>query len=110
MFDNNNIGDFMKKAQKIQEKMQKIKHDMHTIQVQGESGAGLVKVIMNGQHHCIKIDIDFSLLNPSEKNILEDLITAAFNDANQKINEEKKNKMSSITPGIPIPNDINFMI
>ncbi|CAL4043371.1 Nucleoid-associated protein YbaB [Buchnera aphidicola (Takecallis arundicolens)] len=110
MFNNNNVSEFMKKAQQIQEKMQEIQKSINIIKVQGESGAGLVKVMMNGQHHCIKIEIDDSLLKLSEKNILEDLITAAFNDANRKINEEKKNKMSNMNPGMPLPKDINFMI
>lgn len=110
MFDKNNINEFMKKAQKIQEKMNQVQKSIDIMKVTGESGAGLVKITINGKYHCIKVDIDDNLLQQYDKSTLEDLITAAFNDANRKINEEKKNKMSNINPGTPFPNDINSII
>ncbi|QCI26099.1 YbaB/EbfC family nucleoid-associated protein [Buchnera aphidicola (Sarucallis kahawaluokalani)] len=110
MFDANNINNFMKQAKEIQEKMKNVQKSINIMKITGESGAGLVQITLNGKYHCIKVKIDNSLLKKSEKNILEDLITAAFNDANKKINEERKNKISNINPGIPLPNDINLMI
>ncbi|QCI27301.1 YbaB/EbfC family nucleoid-associated protein [Buchnera aphidicola] len=110
MFDKNNIGNLMQHAQKMQEKINKIQKSLDNLQVQGESGAGLVKIIMNGKHNCIKIHIDTSLIKKKEKEILEDLIVAAFNDANRKIDEEKKNKISNITPGMPFSNNINSLV
>ncbi|MEC8898060.1 MAG: YbaB/EbfC family nucleoid-associated protein, partial [Pseudomonadota bacterium] len=72
----NNMGDLMKKAQQMQEQMQKAQEEIAKAEVTGESGAGLVKVTMNGRHDVRKVDIDPSLLS-EDKEILEDLLAAA---------------------------------
>ncbi|CAL4323122.1 YbaB/EbfC family nucleoid-associated protein [Buchnera aphidicola] len=109
MFDKNNLGNLMQQAQKMQEKMNQAKNEIAIMKVTGESGAGLVKITINGKYNCTKIDIDPILIKKNDKEILEDLIVAAFNDANRKINEEKKNKISNLSTGIPFPNDINLL-
>ena len=97
-----NMGDLMKQAQKIQEQMQKAQEELANAEVQGESGAGLVKIVMNGRHDVKKVEIDPSLLQ-EDKDILEDLIAAAVNDAVRKIEKNNQDKMSNLTSGLGIP-------
>lgn len=96
------LSGLMKQAQEMQEKMQKAQEEVANLEVTGQSGAGLVKVLMTGRHDVRKIEIDDELLT-DEKEILEDLIAAAVNDAVRKVDEQSKDKMSSVTSGIPIP-------
>lgn len=96
------LGDIMKQAQQMQEQMQKMQEELANIEVVGESGAGLVKVRMTGKHDVKNVDIDSSLLT-EDKDILEDLIAAAVNDAVRRVEETNKEKLSSLTAGIPIP-------
>ncbi|MCW5197516.1 YbaB/EbfC family nucleoid-associated protein [Buchnera aphidicola] len=110
MFKKNQFGNLMQKAQKMQENMKKIQKQMKSIIVQGESGAGLVKITLNGEHHCKVVDIDSSLFKDDEKEIIEDLIIAAFNDASRKIKEAQKKKMKELSGIIPLPNNLNFPI
>ncbi|WP_339043536.1 YbaB/EbfC family nucleoid-associated protein [Buchnera aphidicola] len=110
MFNKGNFGNLIQQAQKMQENMKNIKKKIKSIQVIGESGAGLVKITLNGSHHCKKIEIDKSLFKDNDKEIIEDLIVAAFNDASRKILDEHKKRMSKFSNGIPIPNDLNFSI
>jgi DNA-binding YbaB/EbfC family protein len=98
----NGLGDLMKQAQKMQEKMQQAQKDAAQVEVIGESGAGMVKVIMTGRHDVKSIKIDPSLLT-EDKEILEDMVAAAVNDAVRKVEVETKDMMSSITNGIPLP-------
>ncbi|MGP1955292.1 MAG: YbaB/EbfC family nucleoid-associated protein, partial [Arsenophonus sp. NC-QC1-MAG3] len=74
------LGNLMKQAQQMQEKMQKVQEEIANMEVIGESGAGLVKVTINGAHNCRRIEIDPSLIT-DDKDMLEDLIAASFNDA-----------------------------
>ncbi|OZG73525.1 YbaB/EbfC family nucleoid-associated protein [Hahella sp. CCB-MM4] len=97
-----NMGDLMKQAQKIQEQMQKAQEELANAEVQGESGAGMVKVVMNGRHDVKKVEIDASLMQ-EDKDMLEDLIAAAVNDAVRKIEANNQEKMSSLTSGMGIP-------
>ena len=78
----------MKQASKIQDQMKSAKEELKNIETEGTSGGGLVKVTINGDHELKKIDIDPSILVASEKEIIEDLIIAAFTDAKSKINSE----------------------
>ena len=98
----NNMGDMMKKAQKMQEEMQKAQEEIAKAEVTGEAGAGLVKVTMNGRHDVRKVDIDSSLMS-EEKDILEDLLAAAVNDAVRRIEENQKEKMSGMMSGMGLP-------
>lgn len=98
----NNMGDMMKKAQKMQEEMQKAQEEIAKAEVTGEAGAGLVKVTMNGRHDVRKVDIDTSLMS-EEKDILEDLLAAAVNDAVRRVEENQKEKMSGMMSGMGLP-------
>ncbi len=98
----NGLGDLMKQAQKMQEKMKQAQDDVAKVEVNGESGAGMVKVTMTGRHDVKSIKIDPSLLT-EDKEILEDMIAAAVNDAVRNVEVETKDMMSSVTNGIPLP-------
>lgn len=96
------LGDIMKQAQAMQESMKKMQEDLANMEVQGEAGAGLVKVTMTGRHDVRKVDIDSSLLQ-EDKEMLEDLLAAAVNNAVRKVEEESKNKLGSLTHGMNVP-------
>lgn len=96
------LGGLMKQAQEMQEKMQKAQEEVANLEVTGESGAGMVKVTMTGRHDVRSVDINPELLN-DDKEILEDLIAAAINDAVRRVETETKDRMSSVTAGMPIP-------
>lgn len=102
MFTKGGMGDLMKKAQEMQENMQKAQAEIANTEVIGESGAGMVKVTLLGNHNVRKVEIDPSLLQ-DEKELLEDLIAAAMNDAVRRVEEVNKSKMSSLTGGIDLP-------
>ena len=97
-----NMGELMKKAQKMQENMQKAQEEIAKAEVTGESGAGLVKVVMNGRHDVRKVEIDPSLM-AEEKDILEDLLAAAVNDAVRRVDANQKDKMSGMMSGMDLP-------
>ncbi|XBC40155.1 MAG: YbaB/EbfC family nucleoid-associated protein [Buchnera aphidicola (Nurudea ibofushi)] len=107
MFSNNGLNNLMQQAQEIQEKMQRIRKEVSSIEVTGESGAGIVKVTLIGTNNCKKIEIDSTLIVKNEKIILEDLIVAAFNDAIRKMSELRKKKMSSISSEIPFNKELD---
>jgi len=97
-----NMGDIMKQAQLMQEQLQKQQQEMANAEVTGESGAGMVKVIMNGRHDVKKVEIDGSLLS-EDKEILEDLLAAAVNDAVRRIEQTNQSAMSGLAAGLGIP-------
>ncbi len=99
MFGKGGLGNLMKQAQQMQEKMQKMQEEIAQLEVTGESGAGLVKVTINGAHNCRRVEIDPSLLE-DDKEMLEDLVAAAFNDAARRIEETQKEKMASVSSGM----------
>jgi len=96
------IGKLMKQAQKMQEDMQKAQEEIKSIEVEGQSGGGLVKVTMMGSHEVKRISIDDSLVG-DDKEMLEDLIAAALNDAVHKLEAETKDKYAGLTAGMPLP-------
>lgn len=100
MFEN--MGDLMKQAQQMQEKMQKMQAEAANAEVTGESGAGLVKVVMNGRHDVRQVTIDPSLLS-EDKEMLEDLLAAAVNDAVRKVEENNRGMMQHLTGGLQMP-------
>lgn len=102
MFGKGGLGNLMKQAQQMQEKMQKVQEEIANMEVTGESGAGLVKVTINGAHNCRRIEIDPSLM-ADDKDMLEDLIAAAFNDAARCIEEAQKEKMANVSNGMQLP-------
>jgi hypothetical protein len=96
------IGNLMKQAQQMQDNMQKLQAKIAEMEVAGESGAGLVKVVMTGKHDVKRITIDPSLLS-DDKDMLEDLVAAAVNDAVRKVESMTQEKMSAATAGLPLP-------
>jgi DNA-binding YbaB/EbfC family protein len=98
----NSLGDIMKQAQKMQEDVKKIQEEIESLEITGESGAGLVKIIMTGKREVRKVTIDKSLVE-DDKDMLEDLVAAAMNDAVRKVSRLKKEKMANVTAGFPMP-------
>ncbi|WP_298447352.1 YbaB/EbfC family nucleoid-associated protein [uncultured Marinobacter sp.] len=96
------MGGLMKKAQQMQEQMQKAQEEASKAEITGESGAGLVKVTMNGRHDVRKVEIDPSLMS-EEKDILEDLLAAAVNDAVRRVEANQKDAMSGMMSGMGMP-------
>ena len=101
-----NMQQLMQQAQRMQEQMQKnmqkAQEELASLELVGESGAGLVKVTMNGQHDVKRVSIDDSLLS-EDKEILEDLLAAAVNDAVRKVEAKSKETMSAATAGLGLP-------
>lgn len=98
----NPLASLMQQAQKMQENLKQVQDEIAATQIQGESGAGLVKITMNGKRQVQKVVIDESLLG-EERDMLEDLIAAAFNDAVNKVSALKQEKMAGLTGGIELP-------
>lgn len=96
------LGDIMKQAQLMQEKMQKAQLELAKKEVTGESGAGLVRIVMNGRHDVRLVTVDPSLFK-EEKEILEDLIAAAINDAVRKVEANNQGTMANIASGLNLP-------
>ena len=98
-----NIGNMMKQAQQVQKKMTEVQEKLNSIEVEGVSGGGMVKVISTAKGEVKRISIDNSLMKQEEKEITEDLIVAAINDAKQKGETAAQEEMKSITGGISLP-------
>jgi nucleoid-associated protein EbfC len=97
------IMDMMKKAQEVQAKLQEAQDELGRIEVQGVSGGGMVRVTMTAKGDLKGVQIDSSLMIPSDKEMLEDLIVAAFADAKAKADRAAAEKMQSLTAGLPVP-------
>lgn len=98
----NALGNIMQQAQKMQEDLKKAQQELELMQVTGQSGGGLVTIVMTGKREARKVTIDPSLVG-EDKDMLEDMVAAAINDAVNKVGKMKKEKMSEITAGLPIP-------
>ncbi|MBQ0781151.1 YbaB/EbfC family nucleoid-associated protein [Thalassolituus sp.] len=96
------MGNLMKQAQKMQEQMQKAQAELAEAEVTGESGAGLVKVTMNGRHDVKRVELDDSVMS-EDKELLEDLLAAAVNAAVRKIEQNNQEQMSKMTAGMGLP-------
>ena len=96
------MGNMMKQAQQMQERMQKAQEEIKNLQVTGEAGAGLVKVTMLGSHNVRRVEIDESLME-DDKDMIEDLLAAAVNDAVRRVGEESEKKMAEVTGGMQLP-------
>ncbi|MBB6055428.1 YbaB/EbfC family nucleoid-associated protein [Tolumonas osonensis] len=103
MFGKGGMGNLMKQAQMMQERMQKMQEEVAKMEVTGESGAGLVKITITGNHNVRRVAIDPSLMQDDDQEMLEDLIAAAFNDAVRRAEEQNKTKMAEITGGMQLP-------
>ena len=93
----------MKQASQLQSKMQQMQEELAALEVEGQSGGGLVKIVVNGKFDTRSIKIDPSLLKPEDAEMLEDLIVAAFTDAKAKAETQIQAKMQEITGGLPLP-------
>lgn len=96
------MGNIMKQAQQMQERMQKVQEEIAAMEVTGESGAGLVKVVMLGNHNVRRVEIDDSLME-DDKEMIEDLVAAAINDAVRRVQETSKERMADVTGGMQLP-------
>jgi len=96
-----NIGQMMKQAQMMQENMRRMQEQLGTMEVEGQSGSGMVKVVMTCKHEMRRVSIDPSLT--ADREMLEDLLVAAFNDAARKVEETVSQKMGSLTAGMGLP-------
>jgi hypothetical protein len=97
------MGDLLKQAQEMQGRIAKIQEELGQKTVEGSAGGGMVQVTVNGQFNLITVKIEPSVINPAEKEMLEDLIAAAVNDAMRKAREMVSTEMSKITGGFKIP-------
>ena len=98
-----NLGNMMKQAQQLQQKMADAQEKLSAIEVEGVSGGGVVKVLATAKGEIKRINLDESLLKPEDKEITEDLIVAAVNDAKQKGEAAAQEEMKSVTGGLPLP-------
>ena len=98
----NGLNDLLKQAQKLQEKVQDAQQEMARSEVQGESGGGLVRVVMSGRHDVRRIHIEPSLMS-EDREVLEDLVAAAVNDAGRRVEELQRASLSGATGGISLP-------
>ena len=99
----NNFNNMIKQAQDLQKKMAEAQEKVETLEAEGISGGGIVKIIINGKNNVTSVNIDETAIDKNEKEILEDLIVAAFNDARDKIQRKIADEMSSLTGGIKLP-------
>jgi len=96
------LGNIMKQAQQMQENMQKAQEEIASMEVTGTAGGGMVTVVMTGRHDLKRVDIDQSLME-EDKEMIEDLLAAAVNDAVRKLEESSKEKMSGVAGGMQLP-------
>lgn len=101
-----NISQLMQQAQKVQEDLKKAQEELADLEVTGESGGGLVKVEMNGRHEVRRVSIDPEVADDRE--MVEDLMAAAINDAVKRIQETTKERMAGLTGGLPMPPGFNL--
>jgi hypothetical protein len=98
-----NLMKMMQQAQQIQGRMQQMQEELAGLEITGQSGAGLVKVTLNGKMEARAVKIDPSLIKPDEAELLEDLILAALQDAKGKVEAAVQTKMQEVTGGLPLP-------
>ncbi|MCK4704197.1 MAG: YbaB/EbfC family nucleoid-associated protein [Gammaproteobacteria bacterium] len=96
------MGNMMKQAQKMQEDMKKAQEEVANMEAEGQAGGGMVKVLMNGRHELRKVELDDSLMS-DDKEMIEDLLAAAVNDAVRKIEQMSSERMSGVTAGLNLP-------
>ncbi|MBN1164020.1 MAG: YbaB/EbfC family nucleoid-associated protein [Candidatus Krumholzibacteriota bacterium] len=101
------IGKLLKQAQQMQVKMAELQAKLAERTVESSAGGGMVKVMMNGQHEVLTVRIEPEVVDPSDVEMLEDLVIAAVNEARSQVDEMIKSEMSSLTGGMPIPGLFN---
>lgn len=102
-----NLSELMKQAQKMQADLQKAQEEIAEVEVTGQAGGGMVSVVMNGRHEVRSVKVDPSLLD-EDRDMLEDLVAAAVNDAVQRVNDTVREKMGSMTAGMQMPPGMNL--
>jgi len=98
-----NLSQLMKQAQEMQDKMADMQNRLADLQVEGVSGGGMVKVVLNGKGEMNKVSVDPSLFKPEDAEVVEDLIVAAHADAKRKVEAAMAEQMSELTGGLPLP-------
>ena len=98
-----NIGNMMKQAQQLQKRMAEVQEKLKSIEVEGTSGGGMVKVVVSAKGEVKRISLDDSLIKIEEKEMMEDLIIAAINDAKNKAENVAQEEMKTVTGGMPLP-------
>lgn len=101
------LGNIMKQAQEMQANLQKAQEELANLEVKGESGGGMVTVLMTGRHDVRRVTIDISLMS-EDKEMLEDLVAAAVNDAVRKVEQESQQKLSGLTAGLSLPGGLKL--
>jgi DNA-binding YbaB/EbfC family protein len=100
MFNKGHIAGLMKQAQAMQENLKKAQEELATLEVEGEAGSGMVKVAMTGKHEVKRVQIDASLMS-DDKEMLEDLLAVAINDAVRRVEQVSQERMGKVTAGMP---------
>jgi len=103
-----NLGQLMKQAQAMQEKMAEVQAQLETIEMTGVAGGGTVQLTLNGKGDLKKVTIDKALADPEEVEVLEDLIVAAFNDARRKVSVHAGQEMQKLTGGLQLPGGLKL--
>ncbi len=103
------LGNLMKQAQQMQQNLQKAQEELASMEVTGEAGGGMVKIVMTGRHEARRIQIDDSLVG-DDKDMLEDLVAAAINDAVQKVERQSKERLSGLAGGMGLPGDLGKLL
>jgi DNA-binding YbaB/EbfC family protein len=98
-----NLGQLMKQAQQMQQKMAEMQAQLEAVEMTGAAGGGMVQITLNGKGDLKRIKIDKNVLDPSEPEVVEDLIVAAFNDARQKVQAHTETEMHKLTGGLNLP-------
>ena len=98
-----NLGNMMKQAQQMQQRMAEMQAQLDLVEMEGASGGGLVKITVNGKGDLKRISLDKSLMDPEETEVLEDLILAAFTDAKAKVEHHVSSEMAKVTGGLKLP-------
>ncbi len=96
------MASLMRQAQKMQENLEKAQRELEQLRVTGQSGGGMVEVILSGKYHCLGVQVDLAGIG-DDREMLEDLITAAINDASRKVAEATQEHMGQATAGMPLP-------
>ena len=102
------LNKIMEMAQSAQAELQRVQQNLESIEVEGASGGGLVKIRATAKGTILSVSIDDSLLQPSEKSMVEDLVAAALNDARAKADQAANSEMQKVTSGLPLPPGFNF--
>ncbi len=98
----NQLAGLMQQAQKMQENVKRVQDELAALEIEGQAGAGLVKVTLTGKFRARRVSIDPSLVG-EDRDMLEDLVAAAFNDAVRRVEETSQERMAAVTAGLPLP-------